>query len=215
MSLDPNTLEVSYKTTEVPVSITTPGTAFFNYDALTVNVNQGNQLATDNTIDPFCRTNTFNALVFDKNSGQLKRPISLSSLDIYEPLVCGKLPQMIYNFTSNDITVVRRLEELIQKMDLGDQIVLFNIDSVAYSSFDATIQNSLAEVGIDPAIWPSVVDGQPIVAFGEKGSPSGSATAFTSRVVSAAEPEPVDRGGEEGGKGGEAEGGGNDRGGGA
>lgn len=180
LSLDPNTLEVSYKTTEVPVSITTPGTAFFNYDALTVNVNQGNQLATDNTIDPFCRTNTFNALVFDKNSGQLKRPISLSSLDIYEPLVCGKLPQMIYNFTSNDITVVRRLEELIQKMDLGDQIVLFNIDSVAYSSFDATIQNSLAEVGIDPAIWPSVVDGQPIVAFGEKGSPSGSATAFTS-----------------------------------
>lgn len=180
LSLDPSTLKFSYKTTEVPVQITTQGTEFFDYAALKVNVNQGNQLATNNTLDPFCRTNTFNALVFDKNTGQLKRPIPLSDLDIYEPIVCGKLPQMIYNLTSADITIARRLEELIQNMESGDQVVLFNIDSVAYSSFDANLQNSLASVGVEPTIWSTLVDGQPFVAFGEKGAAAGSATTVVS-----------------------------------
>lgn len=178
MTLDPTSLQLSYSTSEVPVEITTQGTEFFDYESNKVVVNQSDLLVTVNTIDPFCRTNTLNAIVFDKDNGQLKRPISLSGLDINESLVCGRLPQMIYNLTSTELYTNRRLEELINKMDNGDQIVLFNLDSISYGSFDAGIVEVLSSVGIDPSTITTLQDGQPLVAFGKKGALEGTALVF-------------------------------------
>jgi hypothetical protein len=180
MVLDRSTLQPRFTISEVPIQITTPGTEFFDYANARVLVNQNNLLVTDNTLDPFCRVNTLNALVFDRNNAQLKRPIALSQLDVFEVLVCGQLPQMIYNFTSSDLLTDRRLEELIENMAPGDQIVLFNMDSVSFSSFDAAIQQVLEDVGISASTWPNLIDGQPFVAIGKKGANVGEALLFTS-----------------------------------
>ena len=174
----PNSMSLEFATTEIPVSIKTQGTAFYNYENLQVNINGGDQLATTVQLDPKCLDNTFNAIIFDKNNGQLKRPIAIPNQDYENFLVCGRLPQMIYNFTSTEILVNRRIEELVSKMPSGDQVVLFNIDSVAYSSFDAAIQTSLTQLGIDATLWSTLTDGQPLVIFGQKGAAAGTATVI-------------------------------------
>jgi hypothetical protein len=119
---------IDFAITEVPVTINTMGTGQYSYEDLLVSVAGTNLLVTSNTIDPFCAANTFNAIVFDRNLGLLKNPIFVAADDVFNSLICGRLPQSIYNFTLSDLLIDRRLEELINKMRNGDQVVFFSID---------------------------------------------------------------------------------------
>jgi hypothetical protein len=179
LDLNENQLGVSFEVSTVPITLTTTGTDFYQYDNLEIYVNETNLLATINTIDPVCRSNTFNALVFDRNTASLKRPITPSNIDVYDALICGRLPQMIYNLTSDEMLANRRIEELITNLEIGDQIAFFNIDSVAYSTFDAAIIAALGEIGVDPSQLIGLVDGQPLVIFGVKGMNPGEALMIT------------------------------------
>lgn len=169
-----------FATTDSPIDIITFGTNFpsFNYDDLRVIANGIDYLVTSNTIDPRCASNTINALIFDKESTNPYRPIAISGADVFNPLVCGRLPQMVYNLTETEVLGANaRLETLIDRMEIGDHILLFNIGNVNYSSWDADVLAALEMVGIGNTLISSLTDGQPVIILGRKGDSPGSATA--------------------------------------
>ncbi|MEQ9467792.1 MAG: C25 family cysteine peptidase [Ekhidna sp.] len=128
---------------------------------------------TSNTIDPFCETNTFNAIAFDKESGDPYRPIETTEIDVFNREVCGRLPQRIYQFRPQDLTG-GRFQLMVDNMQDGDMIVMFNIGNIDYSTWDASVEVTLNSVGVDLSVL-SLVDGQPIIFFGRKGDAPGSA----------------------------------------
>lgn len=132
---------------------------------------------TSNTIDPTCENNTFNAIAFDKESGDPYRPIQTTAIDVFNREVCGRLPQRIYQFREDDmIGPTRRFAFMVDNMRDGDMIVMFNMGNVNYSSWDAEIISTLNELGVSSGTISALTDGQPVIFFGRKGDAPGSAT---------------------------------------
>jgi len=71
------------------------------------------------------------------------------------------------------------VEQLIDAMEEGDQIVLFTIGENTFSNWDDQLKDKLAEVGVDQAVVEGLIDGQPVIFFGTKGATPGSARAIT------------------------------------
>lgn len=162
-----------------PIDIFTFGVdnASFSLNDMKAIINGIDFFVTSNTIDPTCENNTFNAIAFDKESGDPYRPIVTQTIDVFNREVCGRLPQRIYQFREIDlIGANRRLEVMVNNMRDGDQIVLFNIGRVDYSNWDAPLLATLSTIGISATTIASLTDGQPVIFFGKKGSPPGSAT---------------------------------------
>ena len=134
---------------------------------------------TSNTIDPMCETNTFNAIAFDRESGDPYRPIQTTEIDVFNREVCGRLPQRVYQFREVDMTGSdRRFQVMVDNMGDGDMIVMFNIGNVNYSSWDAGVEATLNSLGVSTATITSLVDGQPVIFFGRKGNAPGTATTI-------------------------------------
>ena len=135
---------------------------------------------TSNTIDPVCETNTFNAIAFDKESGDPYRPIQTTVIDVFNREVCGRLPQRIYQFREQDmIGVERRFQVMVDNMRDGDMIVMFNIGNVDYSNWDSEVEATLNSLGVSTGTITSLTNGQPVIFFGRKGEAPGTATVVT------------------------------------
>ena len=147
----------------------------FQYEDIEAIVGGIDFMVTSNTIDPFCKQNTFNAIAFDKESGDPYRPIDVLLIDVFNDEICGRIPQRIYNFEENDILVDGRLQVLVDNMRDGDQIVLFNIGDVSYSNWDASVTATLNSVGVSTTTINNLIDGQPVIFFGRKGDAPGTA----------------------------------------
>ncbi len=152
----------------------------FAYEDLEAIIGGLDFFITSNTIDPFCETNTFNAIAFDRESGDPYRPIQTTEIDVFNREVCGRLPQRIYQFRETDmIGAERRFQVLVDNMRVGDMIVMFNIGSVDYSNWDAGVEATLNSLGISTGTINSLIDGQPVIFFGRKGDAPGTATVVT------------------------------------
>ena len=165
-------------TSDLPLDIQTFGSTHpnFDYDDLMVIAGGIDYLITSNTIDPQCASNTLNALIFDKESTNPYRPIEINGADVFSRLVCGRLPQMIYNMNETDLLGAEAyLETLIANMSVGDHILLFNIGQVNFSNWDTDVLNSLQLVGVNSGDITSLTDGQPIIVLGRKGDAPGLA----------------------------------------
>jgi hypothetical protein len=178
VSFSPLTGKMSFQETSTDVSVNTHGVGHPNgYDAYQVIVDGINLLATNNAADPVCKKlNAVNAVVFDRQSAQPTRPLGISGSDVSNDLVCGRLPQMIYNFSESEMLGGSRyLDLLIDRMDDGDMILLFSFDSVAFSNWDTQLKSSLNLVGIENSLIDGLTNGQPLVILGKKGESIGSA----------------------------------------
>ncbi|MFY0599678.1 MAG: hypothetical protein JXR03_08395 [Cyclobacteriaceae bacterium] len=168
-----------FQTSTLPVQIATHGLQNANgYDStnLKVIVNGINLLLDNSKEDPFCALNTFNAVVFDKETAAPTRPLGFTGDDLLNPLVCGLQPQVINNFTRDHILGDRRyLDSLIKVMDVGSAILLFSFQSVTYSEWDDRLKSSLNQIGIQTSTINSLVDGQPVIFLGKKGIAEGEA----------------------------------------
>ncbi len=127
-----------------------------------------------------CFDDSFNAIAFNKESGDPYRPIPTSAPDQANSEVCGRLPQRIYNFREADILTSGRLQVLVDNMRDGDQILLFNIGNVTYSNWDASVVSTLNSLGVSTTTISSLVDGQPVIFFGKKGDSPGTALEIVS-----------------------------------
>ncbi|WP_462247768.1 putative type IX secretion system sortase PorU2 [Ekhidna sp.] len=151
----------------------------FTYDDMEAVIGGLNFFVTSNTIDPTCEENTFNAIAFDKESGDPYRPIVTTEIDVFNREVCGRLPQRIYQFREEDmIGVERRFQVLVDNMSDGDMIVMFNIGNVDYSNWDTDVESTLNSLGVSTATITSLVDGQPVIFFARKGDAPGTATTI-------------------------------------
>lgn len=167
----------SFEESENDYEIVTHGIDHPNeYEDIQVIVGNVNYMITENTFDPVCRVNTINAVFIDRATGQPYRPISFQTGDISNPLICGRVPQMIHNLTEGNVLGANRyLDSLINLMKPEDYVLLFSFDSVAYSNWDAQLINSLNSVGIQSSTISSLVDGQAVIFLGKKGSAPGEA----------------------------------------
>ncbi len=167
--------------TTTPIDIFTFGidNPTFSYEDLEAIIGGLNFFVTSNTIDPVCEMDVFNAIAFDKESGDPYRPIQTTEIDVFNREVCGRLPQRIYQFREVDmIGTERRLQVLVDNMREGDLIVMFNIGNVIYSNWDAGVEATLNSLGVSTATINSLTDGQPVIFFGRKGDAPGTATAI-------------------------------------
>ncbi|MCP4460822.1 MAG: hypothetical protein GY816_22785, partial [Cytophagales bacterium] len=173
-----------FTTTDSPLNIRTFGANYpgFSYSDLEVLASGIDYLVTSNTIDPECTQNTINALVFDKESTNPYRPIAINGADVFSPLVCGRLPQMVYNMTETDVIGADAyLETLIGNMATGDHILLFTIGQVIFSNWDADVLNSLQLVGVNSGDITVLSNGQPLIILGRKEEAShGTANLISS-----------------------------------
>lgn len=171
-----------FLTTTTPIQVNNHGLENpngFTYSDFKVVINNVDLLLNTSIEDRFCITNTMNAIVFNKESAQPTRPFGFTGDDLTNPLVCGRQPQVIYNFTSSQILGTRRyLDSLIQEMDEDDALLLFSFDSVGYSAWDDQLKQSLNLVGISTSTINALEDGQPAIFLGKKGMAQGEAVAL-------------------------------------
>lgn len=176
-----STNQWEFKESITPIDILTYGADKVNTDNLTLKdmkaiVGGVNFFLTSNTLDPTCQFNTFNAIAFDKESGDPYRPIKTTQIDVFNREVCGRLPQRVYQFREVDMLGANsRFKVLVDNMRDGDMLVMFNLGNVSYSNWDAVVENTLNTVGVDIASL-SLTDGQPVIFVGRKGDASGSAS---------------------------------------
>jgi hypothetical protein len=179
IAYDEPTNQWKFLTTTVPVQINNHGLNNANgyvYEDLKVIINGTNLLLTNSAFDPVCRVNTMNAVVFDRETGSPIRPFGYLGDDLLNPLVCGVTPQLIHNFNrTNILGTTRYLDSLIKVMNVGEAILLFSFDSVAYSEWDDRLKASLALIGIKTSTVDALVDGQPVIFLGKKGFAEGDA----------------------------------------
>ncbi len=183
MKYEPSTEKWEFLTTNLPIEVATHAKKNANgyeYNDIKIFLNGENYKSTTDSVFPLCRVNTFNAIVFDKETTVPLRPVSFSEpSDWKNPLICGKQPQRIYNLTNADIMGANRyLDRIIAEMKEGDAILLFSMDSLRYSQWDAEIKTSLANVGISTSTVNALVDGQPSIFLGKKGLGEGEAIAI-------------------------------------
>ncbi|XOV93008.1 MAG: C25 family cysteine peptidase [Bacteroidota bacterium] len=146
------------------------------YEDYQVVVGNVNYMITENPYDPLCKVNSINAVFIDRATGQPYRPINFQIGDINNPLICGRVPQVIHNLSVNDVLGSNRyLDSLISLMKPNDYVLLFSFDSVVYSNWDAQLIASLNSVGISSSTISTLVDGQAVIFLGKKGTAPGEA----------------------------------------
>ncbi len=183
VSYDISTGIYEFEETSTGIQLNTHGpNSTLQYEDYQVVVDGLNLLLTDNAADPTCkRRDAINAVVFDRQTAQPYRPLGVSGSDVFNDLVCGRLPQMVHNFNeSNVLGANRYLDALVEAMDDRDVILLFSFGTVNFSNWDAQLIASLNLVGIQTETINGLQDGQPVIFVGKKGSAEGEAIEITS-----------------------------------
>lgn len=132
-----------------------------------------------------CRNNTVNFIAFDRKSTQPYAGIYFKWYELLydyggRQLLCGREPYVINSFTPQEL-VTGHQDDLVQYLDnvhAGDSVVLFNIGNAGYSQWPASATAKLSEIGVSLGQLAGLQDGEPLVVFGRKGAPEGSAAVF-------------------------------------
>ena len=103
----------------------------------------------------------------------------LGTPTVLDPLSCGITPQSINTLSNSRIQNNLMIEQYIDRMGDGDFVVLFSIGNVTFQSWPATTIAKLSEIGVNSADMENMVDGEPIIIRGQKGTPPGSANIVT------------------------------------
>ncbi len=150
----------------------------FTFGANTTEVTAGSEtlfvggldLLTTGASASACAQNTVNAVIFDRRTANPYTPV------VSGGLLCGNIPERVYNLNQTEVLGSNRwLEQLIDAMRDGDQILLFNLGSVDYTSWDNQLKTKLEEVGINSSVLDGLVSGQAVIFLGTKGTDPGSA----------------------------------------
>src|SRR5690606_16655651 len=140
-----------------------------------------------NTQQKACRTNTINLIAFDKTATVPYAPIPFKFQDFR---TFGPQPKVINSFRLNefygldpDTGEPAGVGTAVDNVAAGDSVVLFSIGNAGYSLWPADIRTKLGEFGISIDQINSLIDGQPVVIYGKKGIPPGSAKIFTGEGI--------------------------------
>ncbi len=130
-----------------------------------------------------CQPNSINAIAFDKDSGRPYLILRTPGIDfdILDPLNCGVTPQLINRFTDDylrDIDVLPAddlMTQYVDGMDDGDYGLFFSNGGLNYSAWRSNVFDQLGRVGASVGLLEGTIDGAPLIVFGRKGFPQGTA----------------------------------------
>jgi hypothetical protein len=129
-----------------------------------------------------CRDNTINGIAFDNFTAA---PYAALFEEIFSPRTCGRQVQVINNYTDAEVLGADNyLVNYIDAVKNKDQVVLFSIGTVSYSSWTQDIWDKMAEIGVDQVDLQVLNDGDPAIILGRKGDPIGSALIVTADYAS-------------------------------
>ncbi|MBL3655270.1 putative type IX secretion system sortase PorU2 [Fulvivirga sediminis] len=118
----------------------------------------------------YCRNNTVSLVAFDRNT-------TLPYLGVTTNRGCGRQPQVINNFTFNELDIADDgLMEYIDNVNVGDSVVMFSIGNPRFESWSPAVRSKLEQIGASAASLATLQNGEPVILIGKKGSPAGSAT---------------------------------------
>ncbi len=132
-----------------------------------------------------CRDNSINALAFDHQTGLPYVILAFGNRDVSDLRRCGRVPQLINNFTGNDITTNLYLEQYIDGAAADDYVLLMSLGNVDYTSWPASTITKMEEIGVSSATITSMQPGEPIIILGRKGAAPGTATVVVADPLSA------------------------------
>lgn len=133
-----------------------------------------------------CRANTINLVAFDRRSATPYLGVKLEWFNRFGR-TCGREPMVMNSYTYQDMVGdgVTDIVGYVNNISKGDSVVLFSIGNAWYSLWPETAKSKLGELGISAAQLTLLQDGEPVVIFGRKGDPPGSAI-----VARSSDPEP-------------------------
>jgi hypothetical protein len=175
---DAAALQLKFEETETSISIKTFGASNpAPNTAVSVKVNDAEyNLFTQGGGAGGCRTNTINLMAFNKTSTV---PYPAIPFTFSDNRTCGREPQVINNFSVTEVEIAGSgIVQWVDNVITGDSVVLFSMGNAGYSSWSVTVKNKLGELGISLAQVNALVNGEPVVIYGKKGSVPGSAKIF-------------------------------------
>ncbi len=146
-----------------------------DYTAVEVHINGTPYIA--NTIGGFCTTNTINTISFNQIN---TIPNLAEEASIVNRRSCGRTPQIINNYTENEIQTDLLLDEYLEGVAQGDYVLLFSIGTVNYPAWPTSTKNLLNSIGISTNTIENLASGQAFIALGKKGDNPGTAIVLTS-----------------------------------
>ena len=122
-----------------------------------------------------CPDNSFNAIAFDKASTIPYAVLKTGGFDVLDKNRCGRTPQAINTFQTNDITNDLKIDSYLDQTPTGDYVILFSIGLVDYSAWNSSTISKLSTIGVSASEFSSLQDGEPVIVVGRKGDAPGSA----------------------------------------
>ncbi len=116
-----------------------------------------------------CRNNTLNFVAFNKTTAA---PYAGIPFIFQDPRTCGREPQVINSFTAAELE--NDLINFVDAVGISDSVVIFSIGNAGYTSWSSSVKSKLGELGISSADLDDLQSGEPIIAFGKKGTSPGS-----------------------------------------
>ena len=177
---DENKKRFDYRQTQVDVTVKTYGDQDADPGISPSVLINGNEYYYSPTIS-VCRTNTINMVAFDKSSviPYAAVPFSLSES---KGRACGRDPQIINSFTSNEL-VTGNNDDMIQYIDnlkQGDSVVLFTVGDPGFASWPTDIKTKMSEIGVSETDIDNFIAGEPIIILTRKGAAVGTAKIIRS-----------------------------------
>ncbi len=130
-----------------------------------------------------CNLATFNAVAFDKDSGRPYFVLSTPGLqDVSDPLKCGKTASVINSFRDSHMSDVNipvsesLTRQYINGVRAEDYVLLFSVGSLSYSDWRPDVYDDWGSLGFSTRTLEQLQTGEPLIVFGRKGFPEGSAT---------------------------------------
>lgn len=190
---DPLIDEWVFAGTQTNIEITTFGNQHpngGNPSAMTVEIDERSMFASGS--NRTCAPGSINAIAFDKDNGRpyliLRTPGQ--DFDILDPLNCGVTPQVINRITDEHLRDVNvtpdndLLKQYIDGMDNGDYGLFFSNGALNYPVWRANAFEELGRVGASVSGLQQLRSEEPLILFGRKGEPQGSAEQIIGEPVS-------------------------------
>lgn len=106
-----------------------------------------------------------------------------------DPRTCGREPQVINSFLYSEMETGNGddLVAFVNAVAPSDSVIMFTIHNASYAAWPVAAKNALAQLGVNPTDLNLLQPGEPIVIFGKKGAPAGSARIVRSSISPANE----------------------------
>ncbi|TXI68322.1 MAG: hypothetical protein E6Q41_04245 [Cyclobacteriaceae bacterium] len=175
----------SFEETQTQVSVTTFGSENpLPYTEASIKIN-GSEFNLATQGQP-CRNHSFNLVAFNKHTAI---PYPALPFNFQDPRTCGREPQVINSFIYSEMETGLG-DDLIAFVDAvspSDSVIMFTIHNASYVAWPVAAKNALAQLGVNPDDIGLLQSGEPIIIFGKKGAPPGSARIVRSSIAPANE----------------------------